>query len=94
MEKYQALISFYTAKARFVVLDSPFTDFSDFFKDLMGPEIFKQYRFCGKNQALMSFYTAKTRFFVSDSPFTDFSAFFEDLIGPEIFKQYSFCGRK
>ena len=68
-------MSFYMAKARFVVSDSPFTDFSDFFKDLMWPEIFKQYRFCGKNQALMSFYMAKARFVVSDSPFTDFSDF-------------------
>ena len=81
------------AKARFVVSDSPFTDCSDFFKDLILPEIFKQYRFCGKNQALMSFYMAKARFVVSDSPFTDFSDFFNDLIGLEIFKQYRFCGK-
>ena len=32
---------FYTAKTRSVISDSPFTDFSDFFKDLMGLEIFK-----------------------------------------------------
>ena len=44
-------MSFYTAKARFVVSDSPFTDFSDFYKDLIGPEIFKQYRFCGKKSS-------------------------------------------
>ena len=72
---------FYTAKTLSVISDSPFTDFSDFFKDLMGPEIFKQYRFCGKNQALISFYIAKAHFVVSDSPFTDFSEFFKDLMG-------------
>ena len=74
-------MSFYMAKARFVVSDSPFRDFLDFFKDLMGPEMFKQYRFCGKNQALISFYIAKARLVVSDSPFTDFSDFFKDLMG-------------
>ena len=82
-------MSFYMAKARFVVSDSPFKDFLDFFKDLRRPEIFKQYRFCGKKSSfnLMSFYTAKTRFVVSDSPFIDFSDFFKDLMGPEILKQ-------
>ena len=43
---------FYTGKTRFVVSDSPFTDFSDFFEDLIGLEIFKQYRFCGKKMKL------------------------------------------
>ena len=32
---------FYTGETRFVVSESPFTDFSHFFKDLMGLEIFK-----------------------------------------------------
>ena len=86
---------FYTAKTRFVVSESPFTDFSDFFKDLIWLDIFKQYRFCGKKSSfnLMSFYTAKTSFVVSDSPFTEFSDFFKDLIWLEIFKQYRFCGK-
>ena len=39
---------FYTAKTRFFISDSPFTDFSDFFKDLMGLEMFKKYRYCGE----------------------------------------------
>ena len=60
------------AKARFVVSDSPFTDFSDFFKDLMGLRYLNSTGFVERNQALMSFYMAKTRFVVSDSPFTDF----------------------
>ena len=80
-------MSFYTGKTRFVESGSPFTDLSDFFEDLMGPEIFNSAGFVEKNQALMSFYTAKTRFFGSDSPFTDFSDFFKDLMGPEILKQ-------
>ena len=48
---------FYTGETRFVVSDSPFTDFSDFFKDLIWLEIFKQDRFCGKKSSfnLMSF---------------------------------------
>ena len=89
-------MSFYIAKTRFVVLDSPFTDFSDFFKDLMGPEIFKQYRFCGKKSSfhLMFLYTANTRFVVSDSPYRAFSDFFKNLMSSEIFKQYRFCGNK
>ena len=45
-------MSFYMAKGCFVVSDSHFTDFSDFFKDLIGLEIFKQYRFCGKKMKL------------------------------------------
>ena len=81
-------MSFYMAKACFVVSDSPFTDFSDFFKDLIGLEIFKQYRFCAKKSSfnLMFFYTGKTRFVVSESSFTYFSDFFKDLMGLEMFK--------
>ena len=50
-------------KARFLVSDSAFTDFSDFFKDLMGPEIFKQYRFCGKKSSFDLFLHGKGTFF-------------------------------
>ena len=55
-------MSFYTAKTRFVVTDSPFADFSDFFKDLMGPEILKQYRFCGKQSSFDVFLHGKGTF--------------------------------
>ena len=53
---------FYTAKTPFVISDSPFTDFSDLFKDLMGPEIFKQYRFCGKKSSFDLFLHGKGTF--------------------------------
>ena len=52
MEKNEALMFFYTGKTCFVVSDSPFIDFSDFFEDLIVLEIFKQYRFCGKKMKL------------------------------------------
>ena len=81
---------FYTAKTCFVVSDSPFTDFSDFFKDLIRLRYLNNTGFVERNEALMCFYTAKTRFLVSDSPFKDFSDFFKDLMGSEIFKQYRF----
>ena len=55
-------MSFYMAKARFVVSDSPFTDFSDFFEDLIGPEIFKQYRFCEKKSSFDVFLHGKDTF--------------------------------